>query len=173
MPAFTAIVSHPGNDMSDTIEQDKFVSLTYTITDDSGDVLERTDIPISFIYGRDKKIIAKIEQALAGKLAGDTITIPLTPDDGFGHHLSELTFTDELQNVPPQFRHIGAEVEFQNDHGESRMFRVTHIEGDKLTVDGNHPFAGMTVTYNIHIQSVRDATDKEMESTELDSAQLH
>ena len=148
--------------MSDTIKKDKFVSLTYSITDASGDVLECTEVPISLIYGRDSQIIEKITQALAGKQQDDDIQVTLPPQDGFGEYLQELTFIDDIDNVPHEFRHIGAEVKFQNDHGESRIFRVTRIQDGKLSVDGNHPFAGKTVTYNIHITEVRDASAEEI-----------
>ena len=148
--------------MSDIIQKDKFVSLTYTITDSSGDVLESTGMPIDFIYGRDSQIIEKISQALAGRRQGEQIEVSLTPEEGFGDYLPELTFVDDIDNVPQEFRYIGAEVEFQNDHGETRVFRVTRIADGKLTVDGNHPFAGRRVVYNIRIQQVRDATAEEI-----------
>jgi FKBP-type peptidyl-prolyl cis-trans isomerase SlyD len=159
--------------MSDQIKQDKYVSLTYTITDDSGDVLERIDMPINYIHGRESQIIEKIELALAGKKQGEQVSVVLTPNEGFGEHQAELTFTDEVENVPNQFRHIGAEVEFQNDHGESKVFRVTSIDDGKLTVDGNHPFAGKDITYNITIQTVRDATPEELANGVTNAPQLH
>ena len=148
--------------MSDQIQQDKFVALTYTITDENNEILERTDTPITYIHGRDSQVIEKIENALEGCHAGDEISVDIRPEEGFGEHQPELTFTDDIDNVPPEFRHIGAEVEFQNDKGETKIFRVTTIEDDKLTVDGNHPFAGKTVTYNITITTVRDATAEEL-----------
>ena len=159
--------------MSDTIEKDKFVSLTYTITDESGDVLEYTDVPVSMVYGRDRQVIDKITQALQGRRQGDELQVSLTPDEGFGEYLQELTFVDDIDNVPQEFRHIGAEVEFQNDHGESKLFRVTRIEDGKLTVDGNHPFAGKTVTYNIHITEVRDASAEEIANGVTTQPPLH
>jgi FKBP-type peptidyl-prolyl cis-trans isomerase SlyD len=90
------------------------------------------------------------------------VNVSLSPEEGFGPHLPELTFTDDISNVPSQFQNIGAEVEFQNDRGESKIFRVTEITDGKLTVDGNHPFAGKTITYNITVRDVRDATADEL-----------
>ena len=159
--------------MSDQIQQDKFVSLTYTITDENNEILEHTDTPINYIHGRDSEVIEKIEIALEGCHAGDKISVDISPDEGFGEHQPELTFTDDLDNVPPEFRHIGAEVEFKNDKGETRIFHVTSIEGGKLTVDGNHPFAGKTVTYNITIATVRDATAEELTNGATGSTRLH
>ena len=159
--------------MTDTIKRDKFVSLTYTISDENDEILERIDMPVNYVHGRDSQVIEKVEKALEGCAQGDEISVELSPDEGFGEHQAELTFIDQIDNVPPEFRHIGAEVEFQNDKGESRMFRVTKIEGGKLTVDGNHPFAGKVITYNIKVAAVRDATPDEIANGAMQTPSLH
>jgi FKBP-type peptidyl-prolyl cis-trans isomerase SlyD len=107
-------------------------------------------------------LFEKIEAALNNKSPGDRVEVSLPPADGFGQHQPELTFTDTIDNVPPQFRHIGAAVTFENDKGESKEFRVTKIEGDKLTIDGNHALAGQTVNFIVNIVDVRDATPEEI-----------
>ena len=159
--------------MTDTIKRDKYVSLTYTITDENNEILERIDMPVSYIHGRDNQVIAKVEQALEGCEQGDEISVVLNPDEGFGEHQPELTYTDDIDNVPHEFRHVGAEVEFRNDKGESRMFRVSKIEDGKLTVDGNHPFAGKVITYNIRVDSVRDATPEEITNGATTAPPMH
>ena len=159
--------------MKDQIQQDKFVALTYTITDENNEILERIEMPIDYIHGHDSQVIDKIENALEGCHAGDEISVEISPEEGFGEHQQELTFTDDIDNVPPEFRQIGAEVEFQNDKGETKIFRVTSIEDGKLTVDGNHPFAGKTITYNITIATVRDATAEELADGAAGSPSLH
>ena len=159
--------------MSDQIQRDKLVTLTYSITDENNDILERTDMPVTYIHGRESDVIKKIETALEGCHAGDEISVDISPEEGFGEHQPELTFTDDIDNVPAEFRHIGAEVEFQNDKGETKIFRVTTIEDGKLTVDGNHPFAGKTITYNITVATVRDATAEELANGATRSPSLH
>jgi len=159
--------------MSEIIAKNKFVSLTYTITDDADNILERIDIPIQHIQGAKSQVIEKIEIALDGHAVGDLVQIALTPEEGFGAHQPELTFSDDIANVPSQFHSIGAEVEFQNDNGENKIFRVTEIADGKLTVDGNHPFAGKTITYNITVKEVRDATDSELKNGVENMNALH
>ena len=159
--------------MSDTIKRDKHVSLTYTITDENDDVLERVDMPISYVHGRENQVIEKVEQALEGHEVGDEISVELSPEEGFGEHQPELTYTDDIDNVPQEFRYVGAEVEFRNDKGESRMFRVSRIADGKLTVDGNHPFAGKVITYNIKVSGVRDATPDEIADGAVSVPPLH
>lgn len=148
--------------MSENICKNKFVALTYTITDETDEVVERIDLPIQYIHGAKSQIIEKIEVALEGHKVGDLVHVLLTPEEGFGPHQPELTFTDDINNVPPQFHSVGAEVEFQDDHGVSKLFRVIKIENGQLTVDGNHPFAGKNVTYNLLVKEVRDATADEL-----------
>lgn len=148
--------------MSDKITLNKFVSLVYTITDEENNILERIDMPIQYIQGAKSQVIEKIEIALDGHQVDDLVHVTLSPEEGFGAHQPELTFSDDIANVPPQFHSIGSEVEFQNDQGESKIFRVTEIADGKLTVDGNHPFAGKTITYNITVKEVRDATADEL-----------
>ena len=148
--------------MSDKITNNKFVSLVYTITDEENNILERIDMPIQYIQGAKSQVIEKIEIALDGHQVDDLVHVTLSPEEGFGAHQPELTFSDDIANVPPQFHSIGSEVEFQNDQGESKIFRVTDIADGKLTVDGNHPFAGKTITYNITVKEVRDATADEL-----------
>ena len=159
--------------MSEIITKNKFVSLTYTITDDQDNILERIDMPIQYIQGAKSEVIEKIEIALAGHSVGDLVHVPLTPEEGFGAHQPELTFSDDISNVPPQFHSIGAEVEFQNDNGESKVFRVSDIADGKLTVDGNHPFAGKTIIYNITVKEVRDATTSELKNGVENMNALH
>ena len=140
----------------------KLVAITYSIQDEEGNVLEHSDMPISYIHGGRSDLFEKIESALEGRKQGETVEVTLTPEEGFGEHDPSLTFTDNLDNVPEQYRQLGAEVEMRNDLGESRMFYVTNIENGRLTVDGNHPFAGKTLLFVVKVMDVRDATTEDI-----------
>lgn len=140
----------------------KLVAITYSIQDEEGNVLEHSDMPISYIHGGRSDLFEKIEAALEGRKQGETVEVTLTPEEGFGEHDPSLTFTDNLDNVPEQYRQLGAEVEMRNDRGESRMFYVTNIENGRLTVDGNHPFAGKTLLFIVKVMDVRDATTEDI-----------
>ena len=147
---------------SQVIKPGKFVTLTYTIADTEGNLLEQNDIPVNYVHGGDTELIGGMDRAVAGKAAGDTIEMTVPPEDGFGPHDPSLTFTDDIENVPPQFRRIGAEVQMQNEAGEAKTFQVTRLEDGKLTVDGNHPLAGKTLVVRVKILEVRDATIEDM-----------
>lgn len=144
--------------MSETVKAGKFVSVTYSICDTEGNVLEQNDLAVSYIHGGDMELIGGMDKKLEGKKAGDRVEFTVDPKDGFGEPDPNLMFTDDIENVPPQFRQLGAEVQMQNDQGETKTFHVTKIENGQLTVDGNHPMAGKTLLVTVNIQEVRDAT---------------
>ncbi|MFK5986795.1 MAG: peptidylprolyl isomerase [Pseudomonadota bacterium] len=147
---------------TESIANKKYVEVTYQITDDAGEIVERIDIPVKYIHGHNSGLFPKIEQALEGCIAGNEIEVNLSANEAFGPADPNLQFTDDLNNVPEQFRHIGAEVEMQNDRGEMKKFLVSKIENGKLTVDGNHPLAGKKITFNLAVIVVRDATEDEL-----------
>ena len=145
----------------ETIKAGKFVSLTYSISDTEGNLLEQSDLPVTYIHGGETELIGGMDRAVAGKSTGDEVMLTVPAADGFGSHDPDLTFTDDIENVPPQFRQIGAEVQMQNSTGEVKSFYVTKIEHGKLTVDGNHPMAGKTLQVKVKILEVRDATKED------------
>jgi FKBP-type peptidyl-prolyl cis-trans isomerase SlyD len=149
---------------ADRVEQNKLVTFTYQITDRSGAVVERIDLPVTYVHGSPSGLLEKVESALLGAGPGEDVDVEISPEEGFGEHRPELTFTDEIDNVPEQFRHVGAEVPFQNEQGEVRTMRVSRIEGGRLTVDANHPFAGETLIFSLRVVSVREATPEEIAS---------
>nr|VFK49349.1 MAG: FKBP-type peptidyl-prolyl cis-trans isomerase SlyD [Candidatus Kentron sp. TC] len=141
----------------------KVVYLTYEIKDTKDNILERTDVPVRYVHGGKNRLFAKIESSLEGCKVGDTVYVTLDPNEGFGEYDSTLIFTDDIENVPPEYRKIGAEAIFENNRGEQLTMVVNRIEDGKLTLDGNHPFAGKTVIFRVTISSIRDAEETEIE----------
>jgi FKBP-type peptidyl-prolyl cis-trans isomerase SlyD len=154
------------------IKPGKYVALTYTIVDELGKVVEQHDIPLGFVYGSDTELIGSMDKAVVGKRVGDQIEVTVPPEQGFGDHDPSLTFTDDIENVPPQFRQIGAEVQMQNDAGETRSFFVSRIEDGKVTVDGNHPLAGKQLTVRVTITEVRDARVGEAQTSGINAVNM-
>jgi FKBP-type peptidyl-prolyl cis-trans isomerase SlyD len=148
----------------ETVKTGKFVSLIYSILDLDGTTLEQNDLPVSYISGGPRELIGGMEEAVQGRSVGDEVEVLVPPDQGFGSHDPSLTFTDDVDNVPEQFRRLGAEVQMQNEAGEVKTFYVTRIEGGRLTVDGNHPMAGKTLRVRVKILEVRDATPADQQA---------
>ncbi|MGB5177531.1 MAG: peptidylprolyl isomerase [Gammaproteobacteria bacterium] len=145
------------------VEKNKVVSFTYSIVDTKGELLEQSDIPISYVHGGKHDLFEKVVEELDGSVVDDTVEVLLTPEEAFGPHDPDLTYTDDLANVPPEFHRVGALVEMMNDKGDAKTFTVTRIEDGKLTVDGNHPMAGKVITFRIKVTDIRDATPEELE----------
>jgi FKBP-type peptidyl-prolyl cis-trans isomerase SlyD len=161
--------------MSEQVAAGKLVSLTYSIRDEAGRMLEHSDLPISYIQGGHNELIGGLGAAIDGKRAGDEVGLELDAEDtGFGPYDPTLTFTDDLENVPPEFREIGAEVPMQSESGEVRTFYVTQIAGGRLTLDGNHPLAGKRLSVSIRIHEVREPTATDLqEDASGDAATPH
>ncbi|MGO9445125.1 MAG: FKBP-type peptidyl-prolyl cis-trans isomerase [Thiobacillaceae bacterium] len=137
------------------------VYIRYSILDARGSVVEQYDMPVGYVHGGNSGLLEKLESALTGKSVGDRVNVVLSPEEAYGSRDEDLAFTDDIVNVPPQFRHIGAEVVMSNESGETKAFYVSKIEDDKLTVDGNHPLAGQQVTCMVDIVDIREATEQE------------
>jgi FKBP-type peptidyl-prolyl cis-trans isomerase SlyD len=148
--------------MTAAVAKNKVVSLIYVVRNEKGEIFEYRDLPVSYVHGSGADLFPKIEQALEGRAVGDRVAVQLTPADAFGDRDPKLTFTDDIENAPPELRRVGAEFEAQNAKGESIMLTVTRIEGDKITVDANHPLAGQTISFEVTVQDIRDATPEEI-----------
>lgn len=146
--------------MSHVVAKDKVVSITYVLRNQRGAIVEYRDLPVTYVHGGGD-LFSKIEQALEGRAVGESVTVTLSPQEGFGEHDPKLTFTDDLENAPPELRRVGAEFEAQNARGEAIHLVVTRIADGKITVDANHPCAGQTVTFEVKIVDIRDATAEE------------
>ncbi|MDE0948747.1 MAG: peptidylprolyl isomerase [Candidatus Thioglobus sp.] len=156
--------------MSETISINKFVELTYRIIDQSnGEVIEQVEEPLGYVQGDNSLLFNQVTKELEGKCIGDEVEILLKAEDAFGKKADELLFTDDINNVPPEYRFIGASVTMQNDTGGTKDFIVSSIEDGKLTIDGNHPLAGKDIIFYVEILSIRDATaDEIIEGGKLD-----
>ncbi|GMR07863.1 MAG: peptidylprolyl isomerase [Gammaproteobacteria bacterium] len=149
--------------VKETVQANRAIFITYTIVEKNGDLLEQNDIPIGYIHGCDSGLLPVVEKELEGKKVGDKVEVLVSPEDGFGAYDDDLTHTDDIENVPEQVRYVGAEVQMQNDKGDTRTFKVSHMDDEQLTIDGNHPYAGKTLIYTVRIESMRPATPVEVE----------
>lgn len=145
-----------------TIQNHKIVTITYSILNSQQTVIEQHDMPVSYLHGGQLSLLPGIENALAGHQVGDRVEIPLAPEEALGLRDESLVLVDDISNVPPEYRHLGAKVEFYNDRGETKAFYVTNIENGKLTMDGNPPLAGQSVTWVINVIDIRDASPNEI-----------
>ena len=148
--------------MSETIQDGKFVELTYKVTDRrTGHVLTRVEFPLGYVHGHNEILAPSVHMALEGKSAGDRIEVPIDGNQIFGPRDESLVFTDRIENVPEEYRQVGCSILMENDRGQTRSFVVTWLDDEKLTVDGNNPLCGREVVFTLEILGVRDATEDE------------
>jgi FKBP-type peptidyl-prolyl cis-trans isomerase SlyD len=148
--------------MSETIQDGKFVGLTYKVTDNkSGHVLTMVEFPLGYIHGHNEILAPSVHRELEGKSAGDVIDVPIDGNQIFGSRDESLVITDHIDNVPEEYRQLGTSILMENDGGQTRSFLVTRIDDGTLTVDGNNPLCGREVVFSLKIVTVRDATDEE------------
>lgn len=145
-----------------TVTRNKLVFITYSILDSRGMVVEQHDMPVGYVHGANSGILPAIERAVNGRAVGERVEITLAPEEGYGERDESLVYVEELKNVPPEFRRVGAEVLFQNEAGDTKAFYVTAIEDGKLTLDGNPSLAGQSVTCLVNVVDIRDATPEEI-----------
>ncbi len=144
------------------VAKDQVVHITYRITDQDGTVMEQVDLPVGYVHGGQRNLFPQIEQRLDGLSVGDTVEVTLSPEQAFGQPDPDLIVSDALENVPPEYRRLGAEAMFQNHKGETVTMTVVRIEDGKVTLDGNHALAGKTITFRVTIADIRDATPEEI-----------
>ncbi len=148
--------------MSETIQDGKFVELTYKVTDrKSGHVLTRVEFPLGYVHGHNEILAPSVHKELERKSAGDVIEVLIDGNEIFGPRDESLVVTDRIENVPEAYRRIGTSILMENDKGQTRSFLVTRMDDETLTVDGNNPLCGREVVFTLEILAVRDATDEE------------
>lgn len=142
--------------------KDTVVTLSYIVRDLDGRTLEESDEPVSYLHGGYDNIFPLVEQALEGKATGETVDLKLQPADAFGEQDEELVRIESRDvfpdNIEVGMQFVGAPVE----GGEEMLYTVTDIAGDKVVVDGNHPYAGQAVHFQCTVTEVRAATPDEV-----------
>jgi FKBP-type peptidyl-prolyl cis-trans isomerase SlyD len=156
------------------IEAQKVVTLNYTLTDKDGKVIDQSsDGSFAYLHGANN-IIPGLENALAGRQAGDELDVSLTPADAYGERDDS-----KQQSVPkdmfPQDADIEPGMQFhaQGPNGETIVVTVAQIENDSVTVDGNHPLAGVHLNFAVEVVGVRDASQEELDHGHVHGAGGH
>ncbi|MCA9454239.1 MAG: peptidylprolyl isomerase [Nitrospiraceae bacterium] len=151
--------------MSVLIGKNSVVSVNYKLTDDAGKVLDSSDgsKPMVYLHGAGN-IIPGLEKALAGKGEGDVLKVRIEPADAYGEVIPdgiksiERAAFEGVDSVEP-----GMVFEAQAPDGTTQQIMVVKVDGDTVTIDTNHPLAGIALNFDIKVLSVREATKQELE----------
>lgn len=145
------------------VAKDKVISIEYTLTDAQGTELDtsRGRGPFAYIHGTGN-IIPGLEAALEGKTAGDQVNAVIPPEKGYGARdeglvqelaRSQFDTEDEIQ--------VGMQFHAMSESGP-RVVTVVGVNADNVTIDGNHPLAGVTLHFDVTVKEIRDATSEEL-----------
>ncbi|MFN3238656.1 MAG: peptidylprolyl isomerase [Pseudomonadales bacterium] len=144
------------------IAANKVVVFNYVLTDETGEELERSTEPMVYLHGAGN-IIRGLEEALNGHDAGETVSVTLPPERAYG-----LVKENAIQRVP--IKHLltrskkykpGQIVAVNTQEGQKNAV-VVKVGRFNLDLDMNHPFAGKTLTFEVSIDSIRDANPDEL-----------
>lgn len=143
------------------IGKNSVVEFEYSLKDGEGKVLENSAGAEATVYLHGHgAMLPALEQELAGKEVGDELTVDLTQPYGPNH-------PESIQRVP--LKHLRAKkrpepgtiVVVQGKEGP-RQVTVVKVGKFSVDVDTNHPFAGLDLTFEITIKTVREATKDEL-----------
>lgn len=147
------------------VEEKTVVTIHYTLSNDQGEVLESSrevDEPLAYLHGF-QNIIPGLEKELSGLDVGSKVQVAVPPEEGYGERDERLS-----ESVPKNMfggveeLEVGMRFHAQTQGGEPYVVTVTEIEGDMVTVDGNHPFAGETLHFDVEIMDIREASEEEI-----------
>ncbi|MEW6445305.1 MAG: FKBP-type peptidyl-prolyl cis-trans isomerase [Pseudomonadota bacterium] len=146
------------------ISQNAVVTLDYRLTNDAGEVIDSSEGhgPLAYLHGHGN-IIPGLEQALEGRTIGDSFKVSIEPAMAYGEMNPALTQTlpSSMFGGVDQIS-VGMQFHAQTDHG-IEVVTVTAVEGDQVTIDGNHPLAGQTLHFDVTVREVREAQAEEIE----------
>jgi FKBP-type peptidyl-prolyl cis-trans isomerase SlyD len=146
------------------IAANKAVSIDYTLTNENGEVIDSSagGAPLAYLHGA-RNIIAGLEKALEGKQAGDEIEVTVEPEEAYGEYSAELVAVlnrsmfegvDQLE--------VGMQFHASAPDGGMQIVTIRDLDGDDVTVDGNHPLAGQRLNFKVKVVEVRDANAEEI-----------
>lgn len=161
--------------MSNTIADNLVVEIHYTLTDDNGNVIDTSEgrEPLPYLHGN-QNIVPGLEKELTGKSVGDKLKVNISPDQGYGHRDENM-----IQDVPKdQFDNadqiqVGQQFQVETDNGQMLVVSVAEIKDATITLDGNHPLAGVILNFDVEVVSIRPATEEEISHGHAHSGDGH
>ncbi len=138
----------------------KVISFHYTLTGSDGGVIDSSDghPPLSFLAGK-SQIIPGLEEVIVTLDAGDKRTVEVKAADAYGLADPEKLFEVPIEKMPKQSIEVGDQF---STRGQSQPLTVTKVTDTHVTLDANHPLAGMDLTFAVEVTEIRDATEEEI-----------
>ena len=145
------------------IERDRVVSFHYTLSEQGSDMSETSlgGEPLTMLFGY-RNVVAGVEAALAGHVAGDRFTVHVPPENGYGERAENNVRRVSKKHVPnPKGLKVGGRTTLTSDQGQHDV-TVLKVGRTVVDVDLNHPLAGRTLDFDIEVVEVRAAQAEEI-----------
>jgi FKBP-type peptidyl-prolyl cis-trans isomerase SlyD len=156
------------------IGTDTVVTLSYVVFDEHGDAVDRATEaePLTYVHGY-AQIVPGLERALTGLHAGDRREVMVEPEEAFGEHEDSGVFEVDKADFPePSAVELGDEFVAEGPDGAPIAMRVIEILADGFRVDTNHPLAGQTLRFEVHVSEVRAASEDEIAGAQAELERL-
>jgi FKBP-type peptidyl-prolyl cis-trans isomerase SlyD len=136
----------------------------YTFTNAQGQALDATGAePFSYLHGH-RNIISGLEKALDGRNQGDAFKIHIPATDAYGERSEKLITTVPLDRFNgADSVQAGMQFHAETSDGELQMVAVPAVERDTITIDGNHPMAGLDLNFDVSVVGIREASEEELQ----------
>lgn len=145
-----------------TVENQKVITINYTLKNADGEIIDQSnDGSFCYLHGA-QNIIPGLENALTGKTKDEKINIVIPPEEAYGEYNSAITQIVDRAMFGDEELEVGMQFQAQGEDGGLILITISAIDGDNITIDGNHPLAGVTLHYDVHVVDVRDATEEEL-----------
>jgi FKBP-type peptidyl-prolyl cis-trans isomerase SlyD len=146
------------------VKKNSVVSIFYVLKDDKGQILDQNEAnqPLVYLHGCGQ-LLPALESKMEGAKSGDKIVAAIEAKNGYGEYDKELVFEVKRSDFPAdETLEPGMQFHAHNEDG-TEVITIVKIEGDKVTVDANHPLAGQGLNFDVTITDVREATPQELE----------
>ncbi|PIR25463.1 MAG: peptidylprolyl isomerase [Deltaproteobacteria bacterium CG11_big_fil_rev_8_21_14_0_20_42_23] len=142
----------------------RIVTIHYQLTNQEGEVIDssRNGDAFSYLEGR-KQIIPGLEEAVKTMNNGDKKEVFIPASEAYGEYNEKFVFKIPREDVPLEDIEIGAELQAAEGELEGQVFRVTELSDDLVTLDANHPLAGVDLCFDVELIETRAATQEEMD----------
>lgn len=145
------------------ITKEKVVAIHYTLKNNTGEVIDSSEgkDPLYYLHGFGN-LIPGMEEGLEGKSQGDKLELKISPEKGYGQRDDRA-----VQQVPKSAFggadvRVGMQFQASGEEGHPIVVSVTAVDGDSVTVDANHPLAGVELNFKVEVMDVRDASSEEL-----------
>jgi FKBP-type peptidyl-prolyl cis-trans isomerase SlyD len=158
----------------DSVQKDVVVSMEYTLQVDNEEI-DSSDgqDPLQFLVGHGN-IISGLEREMIGMKVGESKDVVIASADGYGEFDEEAFITVPRNEFPNDIPvEEGTELTVKDDSGQSRYARIDSIEGDKVTLNFNHPLAGDELHFNVKVIGLREPTAEELEHGHVHQGEHH